>query len=179
MVFNRLTCKHPCVIIDTLAHVWVGEFINVQVPTVFGVRSGSCKLCWQKHPRCVWQWCWRLDWRECKRFGSRDECFVVCYVSTLTRIYVFVLTNFCCWPMTVLDCDRAVQTWIPSCHVWRSFVLPKPPHFLNQEPPRPQQLILSVFSMVPHLGHTETVIVIASAEVFIWHWSRHEREKPL
>ena len=85
----------------------------------------------------------------------------------------FCWPAFSCWALNGLDCDRVLQAWIPSCHVWWSFVLPKPPHFLNQEPPRPQQLILSDFPMVPHLGHTETAIVVVTAGVTLWHWSAH------
>ena len=30
----------------------------------------------------------------------------------------FCRATFSCWPMTVLDCDRTLQAWMPSCHVW-------------------------------------------------------------
>ena len=44
---------------------------------------------------------------------------------------------------------------MPSSHVWLCFVLPPLPQFLNQEPPRPQQLAWPDFLMVPHLEHTD------------------------
>ena len=79
--------------------------------------------------------------------------------------------------MIVLDCDRALQVWIPSYHVWWSFVLPAPPQFLNQEPPRPQQLLLPDF-VAPHMGHTEIVIVVVvSAGVFMCIGQERERER--
>ena len=77
------------------------------------------------------------------------------------------LTTFSCWSMTVCDCGRALQTWIPSYHVWWSFALLAPPQVLNHEPPWPQQLNLPDFPMVPHLGHAETAIVVVSDGVFI------------
>jgi hypothetical protein len=44
--------------------------------------------------------------------------------------------------------------------VWRA--LPALPHFLNQEPPRPQQLLLRDFAMVPHLGQTELMVLVVT-----------------
>ena len=81
--------------------------------------------------------------------------------------------------MTLLDCDRALHAWIPSYHVCRCFVLPSPSQFLNQEPPRPQQLFLPDFSMVPHLGQTDwTVVNVATAGIYIHeHWPKKQREK--
>ena len=67
--------------------------------------------------------------------------------------------------MTVSDCDRVLQVWMPSYHVWWRFVLTVPPQFLNQEPPRPQQLIFPDLAMVPHLGHAESAIVVVPAGV--------------
>ena len=62
------------------------------------------------------------------------------------------------------NCGRALQLWIPSYHVWRSFATP--PQFLNQEPPRPQQLLLPDFLMIPHLTHTGlTVVIDVTADV--------------
>ena len=57
---------------------------------------------------------------------------------------------------------------MPSDHVWYIFKLPLLPQLLNQEPPRPQQLLLPDFSMVPHLGHTEVAMVVETAGVYIW-----------
>ena len=58
-----------------------------------------------------------------------------------------------------LNCDRALQAWMPSYHVWRMFELPAAPQFPNQEPPAPQQLSLPDFLMLPHLAHTELMVV--------------------
>ena len=66
-----------------------------------------------------------------------------------------------CWPMTLLDCDRDLQAWTPSDHLWSSFVAPDAPQFPNQEPPRPQQLSLPDFLVMPHLEHTKLMILVA------------------
>jgi len=44
---------------------------------------------------------------------------------------------------------------MPSNHVWSKFLSPGFPHFLNQEPPRRQQLEDLPSLLVPHLGHAE------------------------
>ena len=76
---------------------------------------------------------------------------------------------FCCWIMPVLDCDCGrLQEWMPSDHVWWRFALPSLPQFLNQEPPRPQQLIWPELSMMPHLEHMELMLVVTAAEVHMW-----------
>ena len=75
-----------------------------------------------------------------------------------------------CWSITLLDCDRALQAWKPSDHLWSSFVAPAAPQFPNQEPPRPQQLALPDFAMMPHLGHTKLMILVAAGVVYIDWW---------
>ena len=76
---------------------------------------------------------------------------------------------FDCWPLTLLDCACVLQTWMPSCQVWSSLAFPAPPQFPNQEPPRPQQLLLPDFLMETHVGHTElavvAVVVVAAVSV--------------
>ena len=42
---------------------------------------------------------------------------------------------------------------VPSVHVCSNAVSPGSPHFLNQEPPRAQQLSVCDFLLIPHLGH--------------------------
>ena len=76
---------------------------------------------------------------------------------------------FDCWPLDLLYCARRVlQAWMPSYHVWSSLALPAFPQFLNQEPPRPQQLFPPDFAMVLHLGHAELmVVVVVSTGVYI------------
>ena len=74
-------------------------------------------------------------------------------------------------------CDRAfLQARIPSYHVCQfSFAPPALPQFPNQEPPRPQQLRLPDFSMLPHLRHTAlrvAVIVVATGV----HWFQKQKE---
>ena len=69
--------------------------------------------------------------------------------------------------MTVLNCARDLQALMPSRHVWSSFALPALPHFLNHEPPTPQQLIFPDRPMVPHLGHVELAVVVVRAGVCV------------
>jgi len=52
--------------------------------------------------------------------------------------------------------------------VWSKFESPGFPHFLNQAPPRAQQLGLPEFVMVPHLAHMGlTIIVVGMVQVFV------------
>ena len=46
-------------------------------------------------------------------------------------------------------------------------MLPAPPQFWNQEPPRAQQLLRPDFAMMPHLEHTEPMIVVVAAVVYV------------
>merc|ERR1712032_86042 len=66
--------------------------------------------------------------------------------------------------MGVLDCGSVLQAWMPSYHVYSSLALPAVPQSPNQEPPRPQQLIFPDFAMMPHLGHTELIVVVESLQ---------------
>ena len=49
---------------------------------------------------------------------------------------------------------------MPSCHVCSRFVFPALPQFPNQEPPRPQQLSLPDFLMMPHVRHTGLMDIV-------------------
>ena len=83
------------------------------------------------------------------------------------------------WPTAILKCARALQAFMPSYHVCSSLVLPAPPQLLNQEPPRPQQLLFPDFAMVPHFGHAEVMVVFVAAGVLCGHWSNTERAKTI
>ena len=63
--------------------------------------------------------------------------------------------SFKCWLMAVRD----LQTCKPSDHVWSRFVLPSLPQLPNQEPPRPQQLIMPDFFVMPHFGQRKSILV--------------------
>ena len=52
---------------------------------------------------------------------------------------------------------------MPSVHVWSNFGSPASPQFMNQAPPRAQQLRLPDFLVIPHLRHT--VLTIADADI--------------
>ena len=105
---------------------------------------------------------------------------------TVTITFGFIMSGslgeFRCWPefdcrpMTALDCVSVLQAWIPSYHVWSRLVLPALPQFLNQEPLWPQQLIFPDFVMIPHLGHTELMIIVVTA-VFMWVLVKTQRWK--
>ena len=69
-------------------------------------------------------------------------------------------TSSCC-------CVHALQAQIPSYHVWPSFWLPTAPQSLNHEPPRPQQLVLPDFSKVPHLRHSDPLVVVVTVGVHV------------
>ena len=49
---------------------------------------------------------------------------------------------------------------MPSYHVCSTCVLPAPPHVPNQEPPRPQQLILPDLRIVTHAAQTELMAFV-------------------
>ena len=76
--------------------------------------------------------------------------------------------------LAFLECACDLHAWMPSRHV-RS--LPAPPQFLNQEPPRPQQLILPDFAMAPHLEHKELIVVAVAGVHMCGHWLKTQREK--
>ena len=53
-----------------------------------------------------------------------------------------------------------LQASTPSNHLWSAFLLPAPPHFLNQAPPGARQLALPDFSNVPHFGHASILAIV-------------------
>ena len=61
-----------------------------------------------------------------------------------------------------LALNLRLQASTPSDHLWSTFMLPAPPHLLNQAPSGAQQLTLPDFLNVPHFGH---VIVLGIVEV--------------
>ena len=73
---------------------------------------------------------------------------------------------FACGPMTNLDRVRAVHACRPSYHVCWSLALPAPPQFLNQEPPRAQQLLFPDFEIVAHAWHVAPMVVVIRSGVF-------------
>ena len=55
------------------------------------------------------------------------------------------------------DASRCLQAWIPSTHVWLKCVSPASPQFLNQAPPRAQQLYLPTL-LLAHLAHPSLLL---------------------
>ena len=91
------------------------------------------------------------------------------FVSVGIVLTALAIMRFRCTPLsflTILECDRALQDRIPSYHVCLSFALPALPHVPNQEPPRPQQLALPDFPIVPHFGHAELIVVAAEIHMY-------------
>ena len=78
--------------------------------------------------------------------------------------------------MDLFDFDRALHAWIPSYHLCSSFALPAAPQLPNQEPPRPQQLILPDFLIIPHLEHKELTLVVVAAGVYAWELVKYTQE---
>jgi len=76
-------------------------------------------------------------------------------------LLLFCSTAFRCRPITISGC-RALQAWMPSCHVCWNAVLPVAPQFPNQEPPRAQQLSLPDLLMVPHARHMGPAVVVGA-----------------
>ena len=70
-------------------------------------------------------------------------------------------------PLAVFNCVRVLQASKPSYHLCSTLLLSALPQFPNQEPPRPQQLLLPDLPMMPHLGHTGTMAVSLAAVVYI------------
>ena len=87
----------------------------------------------------------------------------------------------CCWrtlvcrPMVALDRTGDLQARMPSYHVCSSLAFPALPQFPNQEPLRPQQLVLPDFAMMPHLGHTKLVVAVVAAGVGMWVLAQTQR----
>ena len=71
-------------------------------------------------------------------------------------------------PLAVFNCVRVLQASKPSYHLCPTLVLSALPQFPNQEPPRPQQLLLPDLPMMPHLGHTETMAVLMVPGVHVF-----------
>ena len=67
---------------------------------------------------------------------------------------------------------------MPLYHVRARFPLPVPPQFPYQEPPRPQQLILPDFLMMPQSRHTGPPMdVVVTAGCGIWKLVKHTKSK--
>ena len=94
--------------------------------------------------------------------GILTDIFMIVAVVVL----LFDWKTCSCCTTAAWNC-RSLQARMPSCHVWPRFEFPALPHFPTQEPPRPQQLSLPDFFMVPHSGHTELANVVVTTDVGI------------
>ena len=98
------------------------------------------------------------------------EIFTRCSI-TFTDWAVLRLTptrrdTTCSGDWTKLGVTKPSQAWMPSTHAWPYSLSPTSPQFLNQSPPRAQQLRVPDFFTMPHLEHTGLSIfgVIVSVE---------------
>ena len=76
-------------------------------------------------------------------------------------------TVFECWSKGILARAHGLHARMPWDHVCLMFASRALPQFPNQEPPRAQQLLLPDFLMVPHSEHTETMVAVVSAGVYM------------
>ena len=165
--------SHPCAVVDVLSDEWDREFVNTLLD-VWPIASRDDVL---------------IDSLKAIAVGVGVDMLADVEVAVVIALefampaplkeWLLCSAAFACWPTAILDCGRALHVLMPSYHVWSRFVLPAPPQFLNQEPPWPQQLLLSDFPMVPHLGHTELAIVVVMAGVCMWALVKGTKRKTL
>ena len=91
-----------------------------------------------------------------------DIEFALC-PELLEEAMVFRRAAIRCRPLALLGCTHVLQAWMPSYHVWPSLELRALPQFPDQEPPRPQQLGMPDFTVMPHLRHSELMVVVVAA----------------
>ena len=63
-------------------------------------------------------------------------------------------------PSPETESPNPLHALMPSTHVWSKFGSPGCPHFVNQAPPRAQQLGMPDFLEIPHLGHGRLVVTV-------------------
>ena len=158
VIFNIFS--HPCVPIVALSDVWAGTVMNILAEVLTISARGLTNT-----------------------LANVGNMVTVSGMIILSSIVLAVLeltmatsseksarlcsTACSCWPITGSDCSRTLHAWMPSDHVWSSFVLLYPPQLPNHEPPRPQQLFLPDLSIVPQSRHTELVVLVVAAGVYM------------
>ena len=103
--------------------------------------------------------------------SSAGESAVFRWEPSFACVPVCVIWWSCACALSVNGAPKPLQAWTPSDHVYLNFVLPGSPHFLNQAPPRTQQLALRDFLAIPHFGHgVEMTLGVndAAAPVDMW-----------
>ena len=98
-------------------------------------------------------------------FASTTQRVVAASDTLPTRSISCCCFATCCgWVMLITSTASPSRDWTdskvatpsqasrPSVHVWPNCVSPTSPQFLNQAPPRPQQLLLPAL-LVAHLAH--------------------------
>ena len=106
--------------------------------------------------------CWWVSFRECAVSSGRTITPTSCSMT-------------CSGDAIETEVAKSSQAFIPSAHVWSNCVSPASPHFLNQAPPRAQQLCFPNLFTIPHLGHSllpftadELVLTGVSARMQAW-----------
>ena len=89
-------------------------------------------------------------------FGAGVNVWLISVPASFEKLLIVGPKALCCWPITACDCP-ALQASKPSYHVCSLSVLSVAPHFPYQEPPRAQQLRLSLFLMTPQVRHAVMV----------------------
>ena len=106
-------------------------------------------------------------------------CIDFMLISSVERVTMLFSWDSCtCCPIATW-CFWTLQLEMPSYHEWAKLVFPALPHFPNQEPPRPQQLILPDFAIVPHTGHMEIMGVVVTAGSGVWKMVKRTKRKML
>ena len=110
--------------------------------------------------------------------GAMMDTLEWAWLASLNEPFRCRCALFRCWPVNFLDFNRILQTCKPSYHVWPSAVPASLLQFPNQEPPRPQQLILPDFFMMPHLRHTKLMVIVVAAACRCWSKTRRDIKRP-
>ena len=76
-----------------------------------------------------------------------------------TIVFVACSTVSSIIDLTGFELANPLQASMPSAHVWSNFGSPASPQFLNQAPPRAQQLCLPDFLVIPHLVQVSMLVV--------------------
>ena len=97
----------------------------------------------------------------------RHFIFFCCPVMFSDQAVLSGLTMTLASPSMVIGVDSTktkvaepAQDWTPSNHVWSNRVSPASPQFLNQAPPRAQQLSSSDFWVILHLRHLLLLLLL-------------------
>ena len=103
-------------------------------------------------------------WAECIFIWF---CFSVVYLRFVifTGLAITALGYAFSAASTTKGPANPAQARMPSAHVWSKVWSPSSPQFLNQEPPRAQQLSFPDFLFLPHCRHLLLLLLNADGSV--------------